>query len=60
MLSEEKLSTYKFQVKLYSGVLLKTIAWETASQIALRNCSGEIREEPEYIGILLPGMGGDM
>ena len=28
-----------------------TIAWEAASQIALRNCSKEVREEPRYIGI---------
>ena len=28
-----------------------TIAWEAASQIALRNCSKEVREEPGYIGV---------
>lgn len=28
-----------------------TIAWEAASQIALRNCSKEVREEPEYMGV---------
>ena len=27
---------------------MRTIAWETASQIALRNCSKEIWEEPGY------------
>ena len=37
-------------VMFYSGTLLKTIAWDTASQIALRICSKEVREEPEYIG----------
>ena len=26
-------------------------SWETASQIALRNCSEEIREEPGYPGV---------
>ena len=30
------------------GSLLRTIAWETAFQIALRNCSKEVREEPGY------------
>ena len=37
-------------VKFYLGNLLRTIAWETASQIALRNCFEEVREEPGYIG----------
>ena len=35
----------------YSGALLKTVAQETASQIALRNFSKEVREEPAYIRI---------
>ena len=35
----------------YSGTLLRTIAQETASQIALRNCSKEEREEPGYTGV---------
>ena len=30
------------------GTLLRTIAWETASQRTLQNCSKEGREEPEY------------
>ena len=30
-----------------------TIAWEAASQIALRNCSKEVREEPGYIGVFV-------
>ena len=32
----------------YSGLLLRTIVWESASQIALRNCSNKIGEEPGY------------
>ena len=35
----------------YSVNLLRTTAQETASQIALRNCSQEVREELGYIGI---------
>ena len=35
----------------YSRTLLRTLAWETASQIALRNSSDEVREEPGYIGV---------
>ena len=35
----------------YSGTLLRTTAWETASQIALRNCSKEVREKPGYIEV---------
>ena len=30
----------------YSADLLRTIAQDTASQIALRDCSKEVREEP--------------
>ena len=30
----------------YSQTFLKTIAWEIASQVALKNCSKEAREEP--------------
>lgn len=30
--------------------VLKTIAWETLSQLALRNCSKEVVEETGYIG----------
>ena len=36
---------------LYSGTLLRTTAQETAFQIALRNCSEEVREQPEYIEV---------
>ena len=35
----------------YSVALRKTIAPETASQTALRDCSKEVREEPGYIGV---------
>ena len=35
----------------YLVALLRTIAWDTASQTALRNCSKEVREEPGYIGV---------
>ena len=31
--------------------LLRTMAQGTASQIALRDCSEEVREEPGYIGV---------
>ena len=33
----------------YSQTFLKSIAWEIASQVALKNCSKEAREEPIYI-----------
>ena len=33
----------------YLRTLLRTVAWDPASQIALRDCSEEIREEPRYI-----------
>lgn len=36
----------------YSGNLLRTIAWEAASQTAVRNCSKETREEPVNTWIL--------
>lgn len=35
----------------YLVAFLKTVTGETASQIALRNCSQEVREELGYIGI---------
>lgn len=35
----------------YSGTLLRTTAWDKASQIALRDFSKEVSEEPEYIGV---------
>ena len=34
-----KTHNLKLQVKFYSSILLKTLVWEAASQIALRNCS---------------------
>lgn len=33
--------------------VLKTIAWETLSQLALRNCSKEVVEETGYIGTFI-------
>ena len=33
--------------------ILKTIAWETLSQLALRNCSKEVVEETGYIGTFI-------
>ena len=30
---------------------LTSLAQKTASQITLRNCSKELREEPEYLGV---------
>ena len=44
-------TTPKFQVILYLGTLLSTIAWETASQIGLSNYSKEFMKEPAYIGV---------
>ena len=35
---------------IYLGILLRTIAMETVSHIALRNCPKEVREEPGYMG----------
>ena len=32
----------------YLRTLLRTVAWDPASQIALRDCSEEIREELRY------------
>lgn len=37
--------------QVYSG-LLRTIAWETAPQIALRNCFKEVKEEVSIYVIL--------
>ena len=48
--TEEEHRTPKLWVMFYLGTLLRTIAQETASQIALRICSKEVREEPGYIG----------
>ena len=30
---------------------VRTYAWDAASQIALRHCSQEVREETGYIGV---------
>ena len=38
------------------SVLLRTIAWETASQRALRNCSKEVRGEGSTFVILAKGV----
>ena len=35
----------------YSRTSLRTVALETASQIALRNCPREVKNEPGYIGV---------
>lgn len=37
----------------YLGTLLRTVALETASQIALRNSCKEVKEDPGYIDVLL-------
>ena len=39
----------------HSEALLRTAGWETASQITLRNCSKEVRQELGYIGIFAGG-----
>ena len=41
------------RVMFYLGTLLRTIARDTAFQIALRDCSKEAREEPGYTRALL-------
>ena len=33
------------------GDLSEETAWDTASHIAPRNCSKELREEPGYLGV---------
>lgn len=35
----------------YLGSSLRTIVWETESQITVRNCSKEVREESSYVGV---------
>ena len=39
-------------VCVFLAKFLRTKTWQAASQIALMNCSEEVREEPGYIGIL--------
>ena len=46
-----KCITLKLRIMLYSVMLLRTIAQESASWLALRNCSKEKREEPGYMGV---------
>ena len=48
---QKKCTSYKVGIVFYSEDLLRTSAEELrASQIALRHCSKEVREEPGYIG----------
>ena len=37
----------------YLMILLRTVAWDSVSQTALRNCSKEIREDPGYRGVFV-------
>ena len=30
---------------------LRTYGWDTTSQIALRDCSKDVKEEPVYVGV---------
>ena len=47
----KKCTSYKVGIAFYLEDLLRTSAEELrASQIALRHCSKEVREEPGYIG----------
>ena len=39
--------------KMHNLNLLRTLAWDTAFQIALRDNSKEVREEPGYIAVFL-------
>ena len=41
----------KLRVMFYLGNLLRTTGQETASQIALRDSSKQVREEPRYRGV---------
>ena len=36
----------------YLADFLRTQAWEAVSQVALRDCSKEVREKPGYTGVL--------
>lgn len=36
----------------YSVDMLRTSAWKTGSQVALRDSSEEVSEEPGYVGVL--------
>ena len=39
----------------YLGILLRTVAQETTSQVGLRNCSEEVREKPGFVGVFFWG-----
>lgn len=43
---KESVRQKKLRIKPNSGTSLRTLAQETGSRIALRNCSEEVREEP--------------
>ena len=45
-----KMHNLKVENDVVFEEVLKTIAWETLSQMALRNCSKEVVEETGYIG----------
>ena len=51
-LSHQK-SPLKSLIMFYLGNLWRTIAWEIASQIGLRDCTKELTEEPWYIVVSL-------
>ena len=48
---EKQKHSLKLRVMFYLIILLRTVAWDSASQTALRNCSKEIREDPGYRGV---------
>ena len=48
-----KMHNLKVENDVVFEEVLKTIAWETLSQMALRNCSKEVVEETGYIGIFV-------
>ena len=48
---EKEMHNPKSSIKFYLGNLPRNIAWESASQTALSNCSKEVREESGYIVI---------
>lgn len=46
-----KRKLHNLKVANYSETLLRTVAGKAASQISLRNCSKEQRQDPGYIGV---------
>ena len=48
-----KMHNLKVENDVVFEEVLKTIAWETLSQMALRNCSKEVVEETGYIGTFI-------